>query len=63
MEAQAMVRELRWTQWISSIVYFAFLFALLPTMGLMGAVIGRGMQRLSLSACSLWFLRQAPRQR
>jgi O-antigen/teichoic acid export membrane protein len=61
MEAQAMIREMRWAQWISAAIYIVSLVVLLPSFGLVGAVIGRGVLRCSTIAISIWFLARAPK--
>lgn len=56
LEAQAMLRAQQWTQWISASVFVLSLVIMIPQFGLLGAVIARGMLRLSYSICALFFL-------
>ncbi len=56
LEAQAMIKELRWTQWISTGVFLLSLFTLIPLYGLPGAVLARGLLRLTYALCSGYFL-------
>jgi O-antigen/teichoic acid export membrane protein len=56
IEAQAMLPAIRRTQWISAIIFLLSLVILIPTLGLLGAVLARGTLRLSYALCSLWFL-------
>ncbi len=60
LEAQAMLKELRYTQWISAGVFLLSLVTLIPLYGLPGAVLSRGILRLSYAACSLWCLLREP---
>lgn len=62
LEAQAMLPELRRTQWISAGVFVLSLVTLIPAFGLPGAVVARGMLRLSYAACSLWVLLRMPEE-
>ena len=63
MEAQAMVKEIRWTQWLGAAIYVGSLVILLPIFGLVGAVIGRGMLRVGYALCSIFFLLKPPAQK
>jgi len=56
MEAQRMVRELQWTQWISAAVFSVSLVALVPQYGAMGAIISRGIFRGSSVTIAWWFV-------
>jgi O-antigen/teichoic acid export membrane protein len=55
LEAQGMIRENRRANWGSAGVFFMLLFWLIPTYGILGAILARGGFRLSL-AFLLWFL-------
>lgn len=63
LEAQAMLPELRRTQWISAGVFIVSLVTLIPNFGLPGAVVARGMLRLSYAVCSLWVLLRMPEEK
>jgi O-antigen/teichoic acid export membrane protein len=54
LEAQAMIKPLQWTQWFSAAVFVVSLVTLIPAFGLPGAVIARGMLRLSYSLCAIF---------
>lgn len=58
MEAQAMLKALTWTRWISVIVFVTSLLLLVPTMNLIGALIARGLLRMTYLlvtiGCLLW---------
>ncbi len=56
MEAQKMIRQLQWTQWISSAVFSASLIALVPFYGAMGAVLSRGIFRMTSVTMAWWFV-------
>lgn len=56
IEAQAMLNALRWTQWISAAVFVISLVTLIPAYGLMGAVVARGLLRLSTAICAALYL-------
>jgi O-antigen/teichoic acid export membrane protein len=56
LEAQAMIHALRWTRWIAAVVYCVTLIVLVPKFGLIGAIIARGLLRISYTLCALWFL-------
>jgi O-antigen/teichoic acid export membrane protein len=60
LEAQAMIRALQWTRWISTAVFLISLLTLIPTYGLIGAILARGLLRLSYAACSIIFMLRAP---
>lgn len=60
LEAQGMIRETRISQWSAAVAFALSLFALIPTMGLMGAVIARGVFRAVYVGCSWWFVRTMP---
>ena len=60
LEAQAMLPELRKTQWISAGVFIVSLLTLIPAFGLAGAVLARGVLRLSTTVCGVYFLSRKP---
>jgi O-antigen/teichoic acid export membrane protein len=62
LEAQAMVRELRWTRWIAAITFCLSLVTLVPNFGVVGALWSRGILRVSYALCVLYFLLTAPIQ-
>lgn len=62
LEAQALLKALRWTQWISAATFCISLLVLLPWLGLLGAVIARGLLRLSYLICNLVALSVIPPQ-
>lgn len=63
LEAQAMLSALRKTQWISASVFAASLVILIPLWGLAGAILCRGILRLTYAACSIYFLMTTPPQK
>jgi len=60
LEAQAMVRALTMTRWIAAAVFVISLLTLVPTLGLMGALIARGLLRLSYILCTVYYLVRHP---
>ncbi|HVW66381.1 MAG TPA: oligosaccharide flippase family protein [Candidatus Peribacteraceae bacterium] len=56
LEAQKMLKALQWTQWLSSVFYLIALVTLLPAFGLIGAIVARGVLRLSSVLLALYFL-------
>lgn len=62
LEAQAMIRELRWTRWIAAITFCVSLITLVPNLGVVGALWSRGILRITYALCVLYFLLTAPIQ-
>lgn len=60
IEAQALVRELRIIQWLSAAVFCISLITLIPMMGLLGAVLARGIVRLTTAICCVYVLWKLP---
>ncbi len=60
LEAQGLLHELSISHWISAAVFVLSLLLLVPTLGIVGAVLARGCLRLSYVGCSTWFLMQPP---
>lgn len=52
MEARGMIRELQWCTWLSSFFYVITLCILVPMYGPVGAILSRGMLRISLALMS-----------
>jgi O-antigen/teichoic acid export membrane protein len=60
LEARGLVKELHWANWISSAAFAIALFSLIPTLGLMGAIISRGVFRFSYAICSFVIVQRTP---
>ncbi len=56
LEAQKMIHALRWTRWLSAAIYCVTLIVLVPRFGLIGALISRGLLRLTYAVCSISFI-------
>lgn len=56
LEAQKMIRQLQWTQWISAGVFSVSLLLLIPSFGALGAVISRGIFRMTSVTVAWWFV-------
>lgn len=52
LEARGMIRELQWCTWASSTLYVLSLCILVPLYGPLGAILSRGMLRISLAGTS-----------
>lgn len=62
LEARGLVKGVHWSNWSASIVFVIALFTLIPTFGPMGAVIARGMFRLTYAISSYLIIRRTPFQ-
>lgn len=60
LEAQGMIRENRRSNWISAAVFAVLLVWLVPTYGLLGAILARGGFRLLTALLPWWFLMRRP---
>jgi O-antigen/teichoic acid export membrane protein len=60
LEARGMVREIKFSNLSAAGVFLASLFILIPSYGVMGAVIARGVLRFTGMGFSLWFVMNAP---
>lgn len=60
LEAQGMLRETRIAQWSAAVLFAISLVTLIPTMGLLGAVLARGVFRFAYVGLSWWFVHSAP---
>lgn len=60
LEAQGMLRETRIAQWTAACLFAASLITLIPTMGLLGAVLARGIFRAAYVGISWWFVHRLP---
>lgn len=60
LEAQGMLRQIRISQWTAAAVFAVALCALIPTMGLLGAIVARGLFRGTYAGLSWWFVHSAP---
>lgn len=60
MEAQGMIRQVRLSNWIAAGTFAVALVSLVPTFGLIGAVVARGIFRLTYMITSIWFAFYAP---
>lgn len=60
LEAQRMTKQVQYVHWGASFIYVIALFALIPTYGLIGALIARGFFRFLYTVISLWFVMHAP---
>lgn len=56
MEAQKMIRQLQWTQWVSAAVFSVSLVALVPFYGAIGAIASRGIFRMTSVTMAWWFV-------
>ncbi len=56
LEAQKMILALRWTRWLAAGVYCLTLIIFVPYFGLIGAILSRGLLRLTYTLCALYFL-------
>lgn len=60
LEAQGMIRETRIAQWSAAAIFACSLLTLIPTMGLLGAVLARGIFRVAYVGISGWFVYASP---
>lgn len=60
LEAQGLIREVRLSNWIAAAGFGVSLFLLIPTMGLLGAVLARGVFRFIAVGTSCWFILRTP---
>lgn len=60
LEAQGMLRETRIAQWTAAGLFALSLVTLIPTMGLLGAVLARGIFRIAYVGISWWFVHRSP---
>ncbi len=60
LEARGKAREVLIGQWASAAVFVTCLLTLIPTMGLMGAIVARGIFRLTYSIYSAYAVIRAP---
>lgn len=60
LEAQGMLRETRIAQWGAAVVFATLLVALIPTMGLVGALVARGVFRLAYVGIAAWYALGSP---
>lgn len=57
-----MIRAIRVSNWSAAAVLVIFAFLLIPLLGLLGAVLARGMFRLVYAGSTFWFVLHAPIQ-
>ena len=62
LEAQRMVWAVRFSNWSAAAVLAVSLFILVPWLGLLGAIIARGLFRAVYLAATWWFVLRAPIQ-
>ena len=60
LEARGMITEVRRSTWIATALFAASLFAFVPSMGPLGAVIARGVFRFANAGTALWYVLRAP---
>lgn len=60
LEAQGMIRETRIAQWCAAALFAGSLVGLVPTMGLLGAILARGVFRFAYVGLAWWFVLRAP---
>jgi O-antigen/teichoic acid export membrane protein len=60
LEAQGMIKELQRSHWIAAILFGIFLIGLVPNYGALGAVIARGIFRVTYVGYAGWFLWKTP---
>ncbi len=60
LEARGMIDEVRRSTWIATALFAASLFALVPTMGPLGAALARGVFRFANAGTALWYVLRAP---
>lgn len=60
LEAQGMVREIRFSNWSAAALFGLSLVVLIPLYGLLGAVLARGVFRLMYVGSTCWFVMRAP---
>jgi len=60
LEAQGMIRETRIAQWGAAAVFLVLLGMLIPTMGLLGAIVARGGFRFAFVGAAAWYAMRSP---
>lgn len=60
LEAQAMVREIKFTNWNAAVAFLLSLVLLVPTYGLLGAILARGIFRFVYTGSCWWFVWRSP---
>lgn len=60
LEARGLVRLVQWNNWIASAVYLIALVSLIPPFGPLGAIIARGLFRLTYSIVGYILIRMTP---